>query len=406
MGTVTRLRRIYNENPPTINGAFPAGTLAYGLDGAFYGVTSSGGLYGDGILYSIATSGAFTKLHDFDVDGISQNNGGPAGGVVQGPDGRFYGTSQYSGTMDRYPGFVFRRETDGSITVLHHFSGPDGQWPLGDLMVASDGNIYGTTSAGGGAGGANCPYNGCGTIFRVLPSGTVETVHAFDFTNGSTPAEGRLVQGTDGYLYGTTQSGGNVPFPSGTAFKISLNGTFTLLHSFLSSEGIGPRSSLFQAGDGNFYGVAQGGVFASSEDKGTVFQLTPGGAVTVLHWFVGPPGDWPWATSVPGGLVEGIDGHFYGTRVDSGDYNLGVVFRLRLPKAQDDGLAVVEDTATNGILVATDPAGARSRIQRRLERIEGNGHSRRCRDRRVHLYAKLERDRKRQFHVQGKQRHD
>ena len=348
-GTVTRLRRIYNENPPGINGAFPAGTLAYGSDGAFYGVTSTGGVYGDGVLYQIAPNGTFSKLHDFDIDGIAQNNGGPAGGVVQAPDGRFYGTSQYDGPIAPYPGLVFRRETDGTVTTLHHFTGTDGQWPQADLVVASDGNIYGTTWAGGGAGAGACGYGGCGTIFRVLPTGTVEVVHAFDYTNGSGPRGGGLIQGADSNLYGVAAGGGDVQFSSGTAFRLSLDGTFTLLHSFVSSEGIDLRGSLFQAADGSFYGTASLG---GTANRGTVFRMTPAGAVTVLHNFSGPEGSRPF-----GGLVQGSDGHLYGTTSVGGDFDLGVVFRLRLPRAAGDTLTVAEDSAASGVLPATDPAG-------------------------------------------------
>jgi uncharacterized repeat protein (TIGR03803 family) len=334
-----------------INGFFPTGSLAYGTtDGAFYGVTASGGLYGDGVLFNITPNGVFTKIHDFDVDGIPQNNGGPWGGLVRGSDGKFYGTLQFSGAVAPFPGAVFRLEPGGNVTVLHSFTGADGQWPQTDLMLASDGNLYGTTWGGGGAGGANCPYNGCGTIFRVvLPSGSVETVHVFGFTDGSAPTDGHLIE-VDGTLYGVTSLGGNVQSSGGTFFSLTLDGTFTLLHTFTASEGIDLRGSLARGGDGNFYGTAVSG---GTSNNGTVFQVTPTGVVTVLHNFAGPTGRRPF-----GGLLTGLDAHLYGTAHDGGANNLGTVFRVVLPRAQNGTLNVVEDTAANGTLIASDPNNA------------------------------------------------
>jgi uncharacterized repeat protein (TIGR03803 family) len=326
------------------DGCFPIGRLALGSDGDFYGVTHTGGLYGDGTLYKIGFSGGFSKLHDFDVDGIATDNGGPWGGLVQGPDGRFYGTSEYGGPFG--VGFVFRLEADGTITTVHNFSGADGQWPGAGLMVASDGNIYGTTWNGGlGCGGG---YNGCGTIFRILPTGTFELMHAFVGPNsgfGIGP-DGTLVEGLDGHLYGTTHQGGADSY--GTAFKMAFDGTFTHLHSFAFEEGVLLRGSLVRAANGNFYGVTEQG---GSADFGTVFQMTPAGAVTVLHSFLGPEGRRPYA-----GMAIGSDGKLHGTTREGGEYDLGVVFRLNLTPAnlQISRVTAPATASVTGTFVVTD----------------------------------------------------
>jgi uncharacterized repeat protein (TIGR03803 family)/VCBS repeat-containing protein len=365
-GSFTRLFTFGVESVPPapfvgINGYFPTGSLAYGsADGAFHGVTASGGQYGDGALFNITANGTFTKIHDFDVDGVPQNNGGPWGGLVQGPDGRFYGTSQYGGTVDSAhgsEGFVFRLESDGTITVLHDFNGSNGQWPQTDLMLASDGNLYGATMAGGGGGGNNCSYNGCGTIFRVvLPVGTVETIHAFGLADGNAPLDGHLTE-IDGTLYGVTSSGGalaNGAANLGTIFSLSLDGTFTSLFVFDGVIGCEPHGSLVVARDGNFYGTTVGCAGLSGANQtGTIFRMTADGTVTLVHTFQGPEGARPF-----GGLVEGIDGNLYGTAYDGGGHNLGVVFKLSLPQAQDGTLNAVEDTSADGTFVASDPNAA------------------------------------------------
>jgi uncharacterized repeat protein (TIGR03803 family)/VCBS repeat-containing protein len=325
------------------NGCFPIGTLALGTDGGIYGVTESGGLFGDGTLFKITLAGHFTKLHDFD-DG-SPSNHGLGGGLALGPDGKFYGTTRYGGPTNF--GTVFRLETDGSITTLFAFSGNDGQWPFGDLVRGSDGNVYGTTQGGGGGGGTTCGdvYNGCGTVFRVSVSGTVSMVHAFDGTAGVGPVSG-LTQGTDGNFYGTNSEGGN---GCGTAYRMTLSGTVTLIHAFaVGNGGCVPRAQLVQGANGDFFGTTAGD---QGGHKGSVYQLTPTGAATALHNFLGPEGSHPF-----GGVVQASNGYLYGTTSEGGDYNLGVVFRVAFP-AQNSTLDVVEDTPKDGTLIATYPNG-------------------------------------------------
>jgi uncharacterized repeat protein (TIGR03803 family) len=145
-----------------------------------------------------------------------------------------------------------------TLTTLHSFAGSDGAQPYGGLIQGSDGNFYGTTTTGGpGQGGA-------GTVFKVDSAGTVTTLHTFAGSDGSVP-QGELTRGSDGNFYGTTSQGGAsfnpVTFASGygTIFKITPAGNLTTLHSFSGSDGSLPYGGPIQASDGSFYGTTEGG---------------------------------------------------------------------------------------------------------------------------------------------------
>lgn len=141
------------------------------------------------------------------------------------------------------------------LTTLHNFAGrpTDGATPYGELVQATDGNFYGTTTEGGAGG--DCYGGSCGTVFRITPSGTLTVLHSFDGSDGDGPAA-ELVQGTDGNFYGTTGYGG--ASNDGTAFRITPSGALTTLYSFNGSDGSGPYG-LVQGSDGSFYGTTGGG---------------------------------------------------------------------------------------------------------------------------------------------------
>jgi uncharacterized repeat protein (TIGR03803 family) len=138
-----------------------------------------------------------------------------------------------------------------TFTVLAQFDGTNGAVPwTGPLVQGADGNFYGTTKVSGA-------YLG-GTVFKITPQGTLTTVHSFSGPDGKYPVG--LVQGTDLNLYGVTNGGGANPNCScGTIFKISIEGTFTSLHSFTYVDGTYPLSEMIQGSDGNFYGTTLGG---------------------------------------------------------------------------------------------------------------------------------------------------
>jgi uncharacterized repeat protein (TIGR03803 family) len=144
--------------------------------------------------------------------------------LIEGKDGNLYGTASSGGAQSF--GTVFRITPSGTGTVLYSFgAGPsDGQNPSGALVLASDGNFYGTTRAGG-TPNANCKAsNGCGTLYRITPSGAETVLYSFG-TNGSEGIgpSGALLQANDGNLYGTTTAGGTAN--AGTVFKLVLGTT-------------------------------------------------------------------------------------------------------------------------------------------------------------------------------------
>jgi uncharacterized repeat protein (TIGR03803 family) len=267
------------------NGANPVAGLVQGADGNFYGTTYSGGANGYGTVFKITASGTLTTLASFSY---STNGASPHAGLLQGTDGNFYGTTSSGGTNGGY-GTVFRMTTNGALTALVSFNSTNGARPYGGLVQGADGNFYGTTLSGG--------TNGVGTAFRMTTNGTLTTLVAFNYSAGESPEAG-LVQGADGNFYGTAENGGLNN--GGTVFRMSTNGTLTTLVSFNSFNyinGAYPYGGLVQGADGNFYGTtSEGGAY----NNGTMFRLASDGMLTILYSFDGTNGDFPQAALVQG----------------------------------------------------------------------------------------------------------
>jgi len=214
-----------------------------------------------------------------------------------------------------------------TFTSLYSFDGTDGANPYVGLVQAAGGNLYGTTSFGGAT---DClADNGCGTIFKITPSGMLTTLYIFcsgeneSCPYGGFPSEG-LIQATDGNFYGTANGGGAntcSPFGGcGTVFRMTPGLTLTALHSFDGTDGDLPDAGLAQGADGNFYGTTAFGGANTNKDCangcGTVFTVTPSGQLTTLHSFDGTDGAGPVAS-----LALGTDGNFYGTTSTGGHVN-------------------------------------------------------------------------------------
>jgi uncharacterized repeat protein (TIGR03803 family) len=316
---------VYSFNGSPTDGSQPYAGLVQSSDGNFYGTTEFGGSSGSGTVFQVSLSGSYTSLYSF---GSSSGDGSrPYAGLVQGSDGNFYGTTLYGGTHSS-SGTVFRISSSGNYTNLYSFgSSPiDGRLPSGGLVQGSDGNFYGTTSSGG-TGTNNIPEVAGGTVYRISPSGTYTSLYSFgsSLVDGFAPSGG-LVQGSDGNFYGTTGNGGtNIACGCGTVYRISPSGAHATLYSFNgypSPDGYYPKGSLVQGSDGNFYGTTGSG---GTNGNGTVFRISPSGSYTSLYTFAGSPGDGstPWA-----GLVQGSDGNFYGTTYNGGPGSIGTVFRI------------------------------------------------------------------------------
>jgi uncharacterized repeat protein (TIGR03803 family) len=304
-----------------------------GTDSNFYGIANVN------TLFMMSPDGTVTQLFKFAGGPLGSNPSLP----VRGADSNFYGGCFYGG-MTNAPnncqpfygfGTVYKLTPQGTLSALHVFSGsPEGSAPVGRLLQGADGAFYGVTEYGGTnacPGGNCCTIYGYGTVFRITLDGTLTTLYSF--TNGVDGAypHAPLVQGSDGYLYGTTYL---TTINAGTVFKINTNGTgFTSLYAFTGgADGAFPAASLSQNGDGNFYGTAtQGG----TNGMGTVFMITTNGALTTLHQFTGNPDGYRPSSA----LVTGADGNFYGTTVWGGSTNTlanvggqppgrGIVYRI------------------------------------------------------------------------------
>jgi uncharacterized repeat protein (TIGR03803 family) len=180
------------------DGSRPYAGLIQATDGNLYGTTDFGEPHGEGTVFKITPSGMLTTLHSFDY----ADGGNPSAGLVQGTDGNLYGTT-YGGGANQ-GGEIFKITPSGRLTTFHSFEGTDGSYPYAGLVQATNGDFYGTTSGGGSS---NCFGAGCGTVFKITPSGILTTLHSFNGTDGQFPA-GVLVRATDGSFYGTTEYGG------------------------------------------------------------------------------------------------------------------------------------------------------------------------------------------------------
>ena len=323
-------------------GSNPTGNLVEGTDGFLYGTASQGGANGEyGSIFRIRPDGSdFAVIKSF-AGSSAADGSGPQSGVVQGPDGSFYGTTAGGGS--ERAGTIFKINGDGTgFTLLKNLTQAEGANPfVGGLLLAPDGNLYGTIYAGG---------TGFGSIFKIALDGSNFTVlKEFTGVDGWEP-RGSLLQGSDGSLYGTTERGGTADY--GTVFKLSPDGSgFALLTSFqLADDATGYAfGTLLQASDGNFYGTTE----QSVGNVGTVFRLRPDGTYTTLKVFDGTDGSRPRGT-----LVQGSDGSLYGiTELGPNKMENGAIFKIN---PDGSGFAVfktftsLEGSFPNSLLAAPD----------------------------------------------------
>lgn len=325
------------------DGEVPEATLLRDSAGNLY-TTTSAGAYGGGSIFKLAPSSKGTwkgtALYDFPVltDGSV-----PYSGLVADGAGNYYGTTTAGGAVNSGTVFKLSPAANGTWTetVIYSFTGSydttgDGAYPLGNLLLDAEGNIYGTTEFGGIFSTQNCNLNNaeqCGTVFKLSPNGNgtyTETIlHSFTGTDGdgANPPAG-LIMDSQGNLYGTTKFGGT--HGGGIAFELSpiSGGTwlYTILASFGSSftDAWSPSGPLTRDSAGNLYGTSDS---ALENSYPTVFRLAPaGGAYTESVIFTFATQDSGY--SPEGGVVIDSEGNLYGTAQRGGLDEGGLVYKL------------------------------------------------------------------------------
>lgn len=344
-GTVFKLSRDNNGAPlnadnvasfNTDDGKTPLAGLAFGRDGLAFGTTLSGGVGGLGSIFRVTPDNLLSESLSSPASFFSTEGSNPRAALVAGNDGFLYGSSFDGGASG--DGAIFSVGPDGSFGIVASFTGPDGSNPLSPVVISDDGTLYGTTYRGGsGRGtffritadgtvqalvkfaGANTPpgsnprgalvrrgqeffgvtekggTNDRGTIFKVTVNGigsttpaTHSTLHHFSSTTGEFPFGG-LVDGGDGFFYGTTTKGGANQF--GTFFKVDSNGNFTKLYDFTNANPTPAGTLVKDSGGANFFGTSDPSLYEVSQGQGpgfgTVFKISAAGSLTTLHTFSG-----------------------------------------------------------------------------------------------------------------------
>ena len=313
-GTVFKVDTSGNETvlvsfgPDTAGAVYPSARLIMDKLGNLYGTTLFfDGEAGHGSVFKVDTSGKFVLLHQF-VGAPDGDN--PDAGLVMDEKGNLYGTTEAGGSFNL--GTIFKVDSIGRLTLLHSFTGSDGQWPVhSDLILDKNGNLYGTAFAGGSASQ--------GTVFKLDTAGHATVLHNFIGADGAFPMAG-LMMDKKGNLYGTTSQGGISN--AGTVFKLDPAGNETVLHSFTDSpDGAYATGGVVMDKKGNLYGSTYLG---GSTGNGTVFEVDKTGNESVLHNFT----DMPDGAFAVGGLLIDKKGTLYGTTANGGTYGYGMVFEL------------------------------------------------------------------------------
>ncbi|HXB12815.1 MAG TPA: choice-of-anchor tandem repeat GloVer-containing protein [Bacteroidia bacterium] len=311
-----------------------------------------------GLLYGMSNSGSFfnydplTNKYAVPVIFSGPNGANPYGSLVQATNGRLYGMTSAGGSNST--GVLFYYDIiSGEDSVVFSFTGPNGSNPYGTLMQATNGLLYGMTQLGG-------TWND-GVVFCFNPISEKDSViFSFNDTNGMNP-QGSLYQAVDGKLYGMTQYGGSNN--DGVIFSIDpITGKDSVLVNFNGTNGAIPYySNLIQNTDGVLYGMTYGGGLGT----GVLFSYNPiTGKDTVLIQFVSSLGAFPY-----GSLTHDTNGVLYGMTYNGGANGDGVLFSYNPFTFKDsilinfnfsgnggfpDGTPII---ASNGVLYATATQG-------------------------------------------------
>lgn len=312
------------------DGSAPNG-LVQGTDGNFYGTTQAYHGILAGTVFKIDPRGAFTTLYNFCSQPNCADGQYPIGSLVLGTDGNFYGTTSQSGRYDG--GTIFKITPGGVLTTLYNFCAlmacADGMIPQASLLQAVNGDFYGIALQGGA--------HGDGALFKITPAGKFTTLYSFcsqpACADGLADAAA-LIQAANGELYGTTSGRTTNTGKNGvwsTIFSITERGMFSTFYDFCGADsctGILP-TALVQAPAGEFYGAT---TYGGAIEGGTLFKLSPGGTLTTLYNFCAKfSHNACWDGNLPVGLIAATDGSFYGATLYGGAHALnygGALFRI------------------------------------------------------------------------------
>jgi uncharacterized repeat protein (TIGR03803 family) len=335
LGTLTTLYnfcQLINGISDCPDGLTPVSGVVRGVDGNLYGTTLSGGggnAGGGGSAFQYTSGGVLNTIWGFCQTGCSDGTGPQ--GLVQGADGNFYGATSSGGANSNGTVFMLEQQNGSwTLTTLWSFCSQtyaNGSCTDGSeagfefdipLIQGTDGAFYGATAAGGSNLAAQCYSVGCGTVFKISQqNGTWQLTTLYNFcaqtgcSDGAVPEAG-LVQGADGNFYGTTFGSFNGTSGAGTVFKITPTGALTTLYSFCSvakcTDGANPAAGLTLATDGNFYGTTFNG---GANSSGTAFKIIPSGTLTTLYSFCSAT-ECTDGANPKGALMQASDGNFYG----------------------------------------------------------------------------------------------
>jgi uncharacterized repeat protein (TIGR03803 family) len=321
-------------------GSQPDTRPVLGADGAVYGMTYTGGVNGNGVIYRYESeSGKYSVLHTFgalDANGANSDGANPGAALTRGSDDVFYGMAQFGGPNGT--GTIFKITTSGKFTVLHAFSAvdlqkhnADGANPLRTVIIGSDGNLYGTTRLGG-QNTCGPKASGCGVAWVMTPWGSFSVLHQFQATEGHAAS---LLQVRDGFMYGCAV----FPFAAagaGTLFRMAPSGGhFEILHRFTAVDVSGANSDgadcfepLVETDPGVLYGST---TYGGPNGNGVVFRYSLAKGLEIVHAFsasnaAGENADGanPYAR-----LTRGDDGALYSTASYGGANGNGVIYRIR-----------------------------------------------------------------------------
>jgi uncharacterized repeat protein (TIGR03803 family) len=293
------------------DGEYPYAPLVQDAAGNLYGTTQYGGAASIGVVFKVSPTGTETVLHSFTggADGAL-----PYGGLFRDPAGTLYGTTESGGAANL--GVAFKITKAGKETVLHSFTGSakDGSEPASaSFYMDAQRNLYSVTSHGGTANE--------GVLYKLTPKGKLTVLHSFaaGTTDGCYPY-GTPAVDAHGNMYGGTGGCGTSNF--GVVWKVSKNGSETILHNFAgASDGQSPLAGVILDAAGNIYGTTNTG---GASGFGTAFEVNKKGKFTLLHTFTGGTD----GKYLYGGLILDPKGRIYGTTINGGTGGYGTVWRI------------------------------------------------------------------------------